>query len=389
MKKITLLLLLLFLLAASGSTAAAAPSLDGDGKVDEGEVINNDIIIFDGDLDIKRDATINGDIVLFNGDLSMAIGATINGDVALMNGDAEIDGTVTGDVMLFNGSLEAGETAVVNGDCALLNGNLTDYTSNLSCTDVANFPGLSGLVDPIAPTTPVTPTTPTSPTPSTPTHETHQPTVFAKLSWAAVQSLVMALLALGMATLFPDHLHEIENRAREKTVESGMVGLLTAVATTLIILFLMPVSAILTLVCIGLLGFPIMFIMGMMLILGIVVGWFGIGSWVGTKMAGLLSLKNRSLPVTAALGIATLTFALGIIDAIPFLFGEWIIITLLGLIGLGAVVSTRFGTRGAMIPSKPFTPPSPQKPVSPDDITEDPDKVTAVMDTLYIDENDL
>ncbi len=373
MKKIILLLLLLFLLAAPAGTAMAAPPLDGDQEIGEGEVVNNDIMIIDGDLVVKRDATVNGDIVLFNGDLSIEIGATINGDVALMNGDAEIDGTVTGDVVLFNGSLEAGETAVIGGDCALLNGDLADYTSSLSCTDVADFPILSGPseIDSSAPTT-------TSPT-----------VIFAKLAWTAVQSVVMAVLALGIATLFPDHLREIENKAREKTVESGMVGLLTAVATTLIILFLMPVSAILTLVCIGLLGFPIMFIMGMLLILGIVVGWFGIGSWVGTKMAGLLSLKNHSLPVTAALGIATLTFALGALDAIPFLFGEWIIITLLGLIGLGAVVSTRFGTRGGMIPSKPFTPPSPQKPVSPDDITEDPDKVTAVMDTLYIDENDL
>lgn len=382
MKKLAILLLLLLLLIPMGS-AAAAPLTDGDQKVNAEETINNDIIIFDGDLDIDENAAVNGDVVLFNGDFSLASGATVNGDVALMNGDAEIDGIITGDIVLFNGGLDAGETAVVQGDCALLNGNLDDTTNTgLNCTDIANFPSLPSLSNTIPPTAPVAPTAPS-------VHVSSGPSFFATLSWAAMQSLVMAAIAFGIASLFPTQLRQIEHTARKNTIASGMVGLLTAVSTSLIILFLVPVSIILTFICIGLLGFPIMFIMGMTLVLVSFAGWFGIGSWVGTTMARLLKLKNQSLPITAALGMATLVFGLGVIDAVPFFFGETIIAFLLGMVGLGAVASTRFGTRGATIATAA---PPPQKPVPPqadDVIVEDEDKITAVMETLFIDEDDL
>lgn len=383
MRKITILLLLLLLIIPVGS-AAAAP-LMGDGqKVGAGETVNNDIMIFDGDLNIEEDATVNGDVVLFNGDLTVGIGATVNGDVALMNGDAILDGTITGDIVLFNGALDAHETAVVDGDCALLNGGLNDTTNaRLNCTDVANFPGLpsiNGITRPV-------PTAPTAPAPSV--RVSSGSNFFTALSWAAMQSLVMAAIAFGIASLFPAQLRQIENTAREKTIISGMMGLLTAVSTSLIILFLIPVSIILTFICIGLLGFPIMFIMGMTLALAGFAGWFGIGSWVGTTMARLLKLNNRSLPVTAALGMATLVFGLGVIEAVPFFFGETIIVFLLAMVGLGAVASTRFGTRGATVAAAS---PSPQKPAPPqaeEIIVEDAEKVTAVMETLYIDEDDL
>jgi hypothetical protein len=368
-------------------SAAAAPLADDGRKVGIGETVNNDIMIFDGNLNIEEDATVNGDVILFNGHLTVGIGATINGDVALMNGDAVLDGTVNGDIVLFNGALDAHETAVVDGDCALLNGGLNDTTSaGLNCTDVADFPGLPSLpnIIPSVPSVPPVPAVPSVPS----VHVSSGPSFFATLSWAAMQSLVMAAIAFGIASLFPTQLRQIENTAREKTITSGMIGLLTAVSTSLIILFLIPVSIILTFVCIGLLGFPIMFVMGMALTLAGFAGWFGIGSWVGTTMARLLKLQNRSLPVTAALGMATLVFGLGVIDAVPFFFGETIITFLLGMVGLGAVVSTRFGTQGETITAAP----SPQKPApsQPEDIIEeDEEKVTAVMETLYIDGDDL
>jgi len=402
MKKITLLLLLLLLIVPVGSAAAAplaAPLSGGDQKVGTGETVNNDVVILDGDLDVEEDATVNGDVILFNGHLSVGMGATVNGDVVLMNGNADVDGTITGDIVLFNGGLDAGETAVVSGDCALLNGDLEDTTATgLNCTDVADMPTFSmpGMSMPSAPSVPSIPSVPSVPSvPDVPSvHVSSGPSFFAQLSWAAMQSLVLAAIAFGIATLFPTQLRQIETTAREKTVASGMVGTLTAVCTTLIILFLIPVSIILTFVCIGLLGFPIMFIMGMVLALATFAGWFGIGSWVGTKMAQLLNLKNRSLPITAALGMATLVFGLGVIDAVPFFFGETIIVFLLGMVGLGAVVSTRFGTQGeTTAPSAPSPTMPTEKPAPPqaDDIVdaEDPEKVTAVMETLFIDEEDL
>jgi len=74
--------------------------------------------------------------------------------------------------------------------------------------------------------------------------------------------------------------------------------------------------------------------------------------------------------VTAALGTAVLTFAVGLLGALPFIVGEGLITIILGSIGLGAASLTRLGTR-----------PYPLVPV-----VENADKVRAVLETLPVDE---
>jgi hypothetical protein len=89
-------------------------------------------------------------------------------------------------------------------------------------------------------------------------------------------------------------------------------------------------------------------------------------------MAGWLHRPNWSLPMTTAVGTATLTFILGLLGATPFVIGEDLLAIIITCIGLGAVALTKFGTR-------PY-------PLLDDGIRilmpGDSEKVTAVLNTL-------
>lgn len=331
----------------------------------------------DGGTVVTADETIRNDIVLFGEDLTVEEGATVKGDIALFGGNATIAGTVDGEIVLFGGNLTAASTAVIDGDCALLGGRLTDDTDEgINCTAAsfgANFaPAFSEFAgrfnfDPPVP----------------PEIEIRRPSAasqfFGGVAEAAGQTLVMALLAFGLASLLPNHLAQAEATVRRQPLVSGVVGMLTAVAVPVLIALLAVTSAVLVLVCIGILGFPIVFVLGVAFAAAMLFGWITMGDLAGRWLAEKLNLQNRSLPVTAALGTAALTFGIGLIGVLPFMFGEGLLTMIIGSIGLGAATLTRLGTR----PYPLYAGYASDRP-----ITEDPDKINAVLETLPIEDVD-
>ncbi len=142
MKRLYLMMgVLVLLLIPTGAVLADSHET----VIEAGEVINNDVIVFDGDVVIESGAEVNGDVIVFNG-------------------DAELAGAVNGDVVLFNGDMEAGDAASISGDCVLLNGDLSGSAeAELSCTHVgangfgAFINGIDGdvVVPPVPPVPPV------------------------------------------------------------------------------------------------------------------------------------------------------------------------------------------------------------------------------------------
>ncbi|MEJ2746815.1 MAG: polymer-forming cytoskeletal protein [Anaerolineae bacterium] len=329
---------------------------------------------------IDTDETVRNDIALFGEDLTIKEGATVKGNVALFGGNATISGTVDGDIVLFGGNLTATSTAVIDGDCALLGGNLTDNTENgTNCTTASfgeNFaPIFSRLAAQIEP-----PTLPDSvdvpPRSFRPSAAQH---FFGGVAEAAGKTLVMALLAFGVASLLPNHLNQAEAAVRRKPLASGVVGALTAVAVPVLLALLAVTSAILVLVCIGLLGFPLVFLLAVGFAAAMIFGWITMGDLAGRWLAEKMNLQNRSLPVTAALGTAALTFGLGLIGALPFMIGEGFLTMIIGSIGLGAATLTRMGTR-------PYPLYSGYTPDTGTPVSEDPDKINSVLETLPVED---
>lgn len=353
---ILLIVLLMGLLVPS--VALAAPLADT--IIGENEVVNNDVIVLEGDVEIHEGAVVNGDVVVFNG-------------------DAEIDGRVNGDLALFNGDLEASDTAIVTGDCVLVNGTVDSSGLLIECTslnelnlDLAplaalapqffdNVPGAPAMPDmpevPPLPTMPAMPEMPEMPPmpemPAMPEFSEPVPPRFEPVDdggsfWGGLFG-VMALaffagiLGFMAGAIMPDNLRQIVSTARNKPVTSGAAGALTAVAVPSAIVLLIPLSIILTFVCIGLLGFPLMIVLALGLGAGLVLGWIAAGTWLGSRLFNR-NKRGRSTAWTAALGTATLTLAVGLFGLI-FSFGGVLLWLGITAIGLGAVALTRFGMK--------------------------------------------
>lgn len=345
MKRYAVILLLLLALWAPAGKVLAAPPFNT--IVEEGEVIDNDIIVFEGDVEIRQGAIVNGDVIVFNG-------------------NAYVAGTVNGDIVLFNGNLEAADTAVLDGDCVLLNGDAnTAAEARMSCSDVENFPlVIPGLLNSVQLAVP--------PRPDFSVRPIMSGGLLAGVAEAAGRSLMLGLLALVVASLLPGQINRAGETIRSRPLASGAVGLLTAVAVPSLAVLLLLISTILVIVCIGLLGFPVVFAMLLGLAAGTLFGWVTVGNLLGQRLVGSLKLKNRGLSVTAAVGTAVLTFILGLIGALPFAFGAGLLTFLALCLGLGATALTQFGTR----PYPAIT------------VREEEAKVTAVLETLPPEERD-
>lgn len=346
MKKITVLAILFLILLVPTGVALAAPPLNT--VVASGETVNNEIVLFDDDLDVEE-------------------GATVNGNVTLFNGDAYVAGTINGDLVLFSGDLEAASTAVLNGQCVVMNGHVEDNTeSGLRCTKVDNLsnfiPALSNLPGVASVWRSAS---------SEVNVEMPQRSFFANLAEAVVSGLLMGALAFVVGSLLPQHLGQVQHTIRQKPLASGAVGLLTAVAVPSLIAILSVISAILLLVCIGILGFGLVLALALGLAAGLLFGWIAVGNLVGQWLAGPLKLKDRRVAVTAALGTLIITFFINLLEGIPYIFGEGLISAIALFLGLGAVALTQFGSK--MYPREAGTGVY---------VQEDEGKVTAVLDTL-------
>ena len=328
------IVLALMLIVALAPVAMAGP-LD-DTIIESNETVNNDVIVLDGDLTIHEGAVVNGDVVVFNG-------------------DAFIDGRVSGSVTLFNGNLDTGETAYVDGECVLLNGEVRGPVSLRNCTAVETLelpplvmPEIPAIpefqVMPTPPAIPVDPIDPIDPVrPVVPERADDGMGFGARLASAIASTVLFTLLGLFVGAVMPNQLRQIVGVARAKPVVSGLAGVLTAVAVPSLIVLLIPLSIILTFVCIGLLGFPIMLLLALGLVLGSLLGWVVVGTWLRVRLFG--HGKDERIVRAAALGTGALTLILGVLGLIPFVFGESLLAFVLVSIGLGAVALTQFGLK--------------------------------------------
>jgi hypothetical protein len=272
---------------------------------------------------------------------------------------------VDGDLVIFGGKLNATPSADVDGECILIGGTLSgDGTNRIGCTSVGEFPSfvLPGEFD--APDLDDQPRRPER----VPIVEGQRSSLFNRIGSVAGWSLLNGVLAFVIVTIAPRHLDQTSQSLRRKPFASGVVGLLSMIAVPSLIIILAILSGLLTLVCIGLLGWPILLVMVIAFCVALILGWVAAGDLLGQRLAVWLKLKNQSRSIITTLGTTTLTLAAGLLSALPFWLGGWFWSLLTFLIlcaGLGAVGLTRFGTRS--FASQPVT---------------DPEKTEDVLETL-------
>jgi hypothetical protein len=131
----------------------------------------------------------------------------------------------------------------------------------------------------------------------------------------------------------PKPIQHTAKTALEQPILSGGVGLLATVGFPLL---LIGIGITIVLIPISLTGFLVM-----------ALAWFlgrvALGVEIGRRIAPLFK-QDWALPLCAGVGTFTLTFVVdAVIKIIPCI--GWLFALLIGVLGLGAVALTRFGTQ--------------------------------------------
>ncbi len=380
MKRTKLLIMLgvmmLLLLAVPAGTVLAAPA---------GDILSTPFDrIITGDNYTLRDGEVEeGNVVVLGGSVEIEAGARLEGDLMVMGGSVEIAGLVEGNVVVMGGNVDLLGSAVIEGDFALVGGNASIDQEAVIEGDTATNPqgdwfpfaweferDGDGLELPRVPEIPTPPRVPEIPAlPRVVYH--YRPSFASKVGGAFLSALGMGVVALLVVLFWPKQSDRVRGVLLREPATSGLVGFLTFLAAGLITPVLVVISLVLLLICIGLLGFPLIALMWLAVVLAVLFGYAAAGLLVGRWVGRRLGLQGMTPMLEAALGVFTVKLALGIVQAVPLIgIGAGLLEFVVVCVALGAVVLTRFGTRDyqqgqPILPRRPSAPAPPAAPVAP------------------------
>jgi len=332
MIRIVLLLTLILALALPGTAMAAR--------------FFEDRVVFGDTFTLESVETLDGDLVVFGGNAILEQGSQVTGDVVLMGGNLEAGGSIGGDVVAIGGLVSLGEMSTVGGDVAAIGAQLDKAEGAIVRGQV-----ISNLDIPLV--------FPFSESVRIPSFEMRfSPIVSLMMFFLKV--LLWSALAVLVVLFLPEHSQRVGQTAVAHLPLSGGLGLLTVVALPVLLIalaitiLLIPVS----LLAVGLFALAWMY------------GLICLGLEVGKRLADLF--KQEWAPAVAA-GAGTLMLILvldGVTAVVPCV--GWVPSALAGLVGLGAVLLTRFGSQtyqpdvaGGRIASPPSAPEPPAIPEPP------------------------
>ena len=330
LKTLTLLFLLVLLIAPASPAYAQSGEpgkiVFGDNyTLESGEELNGDLVVFGGNVTVEEDADLNGNLVVFGGTISS-------------------NGNLSGDVVVFGGQISLDENAVVAGDVVTIGGQLTQAEgAEIKGEVVKNIsPDIqipSGRIPPD-----VTP-----------------PSVNFDFFWTMgvmgvvfTRALIIAGLAMLVVIFLKPQMENVSQAIISQPVMSGGVGLLTVfggpisivvVALVMVItLILIPVAAL------------VVFVGALAIALAWLFGMIALGNEVGERFTQSIN-QSWAPAFTAGFGTFLLMLVGGAIGEIPCV--GWLLVALIGFVGIGAAVLTRFGTRPIQaVPVSVSTPPA-------------------------------
>jgi hypothetical protein len=316
----------------------SVPLAGGSGAGQEG-TIGGDKLVMGGNYTLASEQTLGGNLAVLGGNAMLEPGSTVNGDVVLMGGNLDVAGTIRGSLTVFGGNVELRSSAVVEGDLASFGGS------------VMRAPGAvvqGETIDRVRPFFPwrLTPNFPAAPYVERPTP------VVSFIRWqigTLGAALLAAILGVLLVLILPRPMGRVMVAAATQPALSFGLGLLT--------LALGVVAGALLLIACGL-GL----LVWLALLAGLLMGWAAVGLWLGERLLSALRLRSTS----AVAEVATGAFIITILARLPLCMG-FLVGLVLGSIGLGAVVLTRFGLRLAdgIAPAMYAPPPLPPHPALP------------------------
>ena len=309
-QRITVIFLLVLFLTLALPGAAQAKGL------------SDDRIVAGGTFTLPSGETQDGNLLIFGGVVSLEEGSKVNGDVVLLGGTIDINGDVSGSVVGIGGAVRLGERAVVNGDLTTLAASLHRAEGSVVAGQV-----ITGFQGPL-----IFPRSGNVIVPEIPNPQVRFPTIWNGI-WSLFRTFLWGALAVLVVMFLPRPTERVANTIVRLPVTAGGVGLLTVIVAPLM---LVGMAITLILIPVSLLGAVIL-----------VVAWFfghiAIGYEVGRRL-GIALHQDWPLAVAAGIGTFLVTLISSGINQLVFCIG-WTVPFLIGILGLGGVILTRFGAQ--------------------------------------------
>lgn len=254
------------------------------------EVMCGDLTLLGSTLDVK--GQVRGNILAFGSNIHIA--GTVSGNINLYGGTATLQSGshMRGNINLFGGS-ERSEAGVH------LDGEINNRSQHASFW----LPGLNaGFVFPF---------------------------------WPIV---IWVLLGLALISLFPEHVMFVRTTVTSKTRRSLLLGLLSLLLAPTVLIVLIAL----------IIPIPLAVVIAIGLIAAWALGTIAIGWLVGEYIMRVIAPRHNTRLAQVSIGLAVLM----LIGSLPYI--GWIVSIGAGLLGLGAVFLSRFGTRLYSQPRHPL-----------------------------------
>jgi len=280
---------------------AALQPLTDCSKEHRGPSFNSVVVVTSGEA-------VCSDLTSFGG--SLTIDGVVEGNVVMFGGNVVIDGMVNGNVILYGGNLTLRDDAQVNGDIHECGGIWTEGSSSrrhgsaFSCTNSLG-------------------------------------TLLTGVSGATIRfwfTLMWIILGMLLTSLLPEHVMLVRTTVKSKMGRSFALGLLSVLLTPAILAVLVGL----------IISIPLAILVTVGLIAAWALGTVAVGWIVGDYIVRSVAPQYSTRLLQVIVGMTALTLA----ESLPSV-GLWFAIGS-GLVGLGAVLLSRFGTRLYSPPSDPL-----------------------------------
>jgi hypothetical protein len=297
--------------------------------------LREDRIVFGDNFILRSGEELNGNLVVFGGTAMLEEESVVFGDVVILGGNLDADGRITGTVVGIGGNINLGDNATVQKDVVVFGSNLDQSLGASVQGDI-----IDDISGPLSFTFPGDMQMPVFRFGVNP---------FFQFIWFSLRALLWAALAVVLVLFVPKEINQIGRTAVSQPLVSGGLGFLTTIIFPIILVILL-----ITLIC-----SPLSLIGGLLLAAAWAVGLIALGLELGKRLAKMFN-QDWAPGLSAGVGTLILIVILNGLRVIVPCVG-WVFPGLAGMVGLGAVILTRFGTQPypQAVPFEAAPPPPP------------------------------
>lgn len=294
-------------LNAAGGQVNIAGEIKDNLRVASGNVkldskVDGNVYLAGGQIDINKDAVIKGDLLVAGGMVTLR--GSVEGDVRIAGGQVTIDGPIKGNLYLEADEIKITENAIINGNFLYTSSKKIE---NLKSGQVIGETRFTEAVE--------------EKVGETGQKISQTASIVGKITSMIMSFIGMLLVGLALILIAPTFVDKSSYYFQKKMGWSLLYGIVMAIVTPVVCIFLM----------VTMVGIPLSLIVLVMYFIGLYLSYLLAGFALGSVLLNRKSIKIAPMLLSLALGVLVIQ----IIGVIPWI--GWIFTTVFSLVSLGTI----------------------------------------------------